>query len=1065
MRKILLFLLFILPFPVLIIATQNTFTGGLWSNGSILNTDTVTADGSIANDSLNGDLSFMRYLRTGPNVKKQVLSFASTWTIANRFIDSGKTETKNYPNIIMTGDGLFLISKTGGAVTPHYLYLQGNDSLIISPDNTLFDSIRCAASTKTTIIPSSGQIGYPAGCKKLIVDGGTFKYVYYFYIIPSDSLPIVESAKTSFVSGNTSLQFGLDNRATRRLYLPKLFSTGATALNRQIDIENNGACTTTVHLTDSLSFSGQLELYPRLNNGMLVTVTDGYPINCGQLVVGCWTNTNTKDSLNIDGSIITLGSGGWYTYGTYGKAFLKMGNGTINNSGPWLGKATDLIYTGTGIINHLTNGLITTAGVWMPTINFNNPSTGTLKLADSLRDSMDIILTDGRDSLAYSVYCRDWINNNADSTFINNLFVSRDFTRNSAYSKRIGGSIWFVNGNNHTMTVVDGGTVGPVIHASVGKNLTAGSNLNLWRLNDSLGAIKMLSYSLQDSFTLVQDTGCQFAALYARDSMQVLAKKHIAINDTSWLQRFILGDSTRVTVRAGKGMKIGAYTTGDMEGTIGNRTSFMSDTAGKRFRLWFPASDTLQYSVFKDCSTNVAIYLDSTSETKGNNRKIKSLSTYPSSLISIIPTSGSKSGGTTITIIDTGGGFVATGSGALVGGLALTDVIRVDYKTITGKTVVHAAGVVSVQPFNSDADTAMKAAAFEYLNDVPVITSISPARGTPLGGTADTINGSSFGTSGTLKWNGATLAPVSWADTKIALITPAGHDSVEVIVTTTQGSDTIKFGYDTIPTLVSVRPSYCNFRYGLPHDTLTVTDGSVIDSVLYGSVKQTITGQTSTRLIVTVAARADTATVNITSYAHWGYPYNLVGGFRFLNQDTVPVFSSFTPLASKTAGGTKLALRVTYAGDQIIDSVNIGGVTVIADSAQGDTLWCQSPALTAGTKNVITIAHYGYRDTVGGLLYAAIYGQALSGRAKCGDTASITFSWGGSGITHAHVGDSTATVLAGASDTLVRFLWPCYTKGRYDVTATATGGTVTFTGGANYSRKHGGIFGLGLWAW
>ena len=340
-----------------------------------------------------------------------------------------------------------------------------------------------------------------------------------------------------------------------------------------------------------------------------------------------------------------------------------------------------------------------------------------------------------------------------------------------------------------------------------------------------------------------------------------------------------------------------------------------------------------------------------------------------------------------------------------------------------------------------------------------VVDSLHPSHGSPAGGGVDSIHGINL-TGSSVRWNGSLITPLSNTDALVRVTIPVGTPgTVLVIDSTAQGKDTASYIYDTIPHPVSVSPATCNFRYGLAHDSITVTGGMVIDSVKYKTSKLTITGQTATRIIVTVPAVGAVDSATIFIWGHYGYLDSLHLAFRYLNQDTVPVFSSATPMVSKLAGGAVLKMRVTHAA--LIDSLNIDGTLVTPDSAQVDTLWALVPAHAAGTVSIQSIARHGYRDTVSGFVYAAIYGAAISGRAKCGDTGSIVASWGLTGITHVHVGDSSSNVLAGASDTQVRFLWPCYSSGKQDVTATATAGAVTFTGGANYSSgRRGSVFGL-----
>ena len=257
-------------------------------------------------------------------------------------------------------------------------------------------------------------------------------------------------------------------------------------------------------------------------------------------------------------------------------------------------------------------------------------------------------------------------------------------------------------------------------------------------------------------------------------------------------------------------------------------------------------------------------------------------------------------------------------------------------------------------------------------------------------------------------------------------------------------SGTVNVQANTSVTTLSIADSF----YVAAGDTLTITDSLALTDTMV------VAGRLVFNPSIGFSYSANARIVPLPTGS-----ININGNVGYPPIDTIPVFISCTPMASPLAGGAVLKMRITNA--RLIDSLNVGGSLVTPDSAQVDTLWALIPAHAAGTVSIQSIARYGYRDTVTGFVYAAIHGQLLSGRAKCGDTGTITASWGLTGITHVHVGDSSATALEGASDTQVRFLWPCYSSGKQDVTATATAGTVTFTAGANYSSgRRGGVFGL-----
>lgn len=101
------------------------------------------------------------------------------------------------------------------------------------------------------------------------------------------------------------------------------------------------------------------------------------------------------------------------------------------------------------------------------------------------------------------------------------------------------------------------------------------------------------------------------------------------------------------------------------------------------------------------------------------------------------PDSGVEDGGTSITI--TGHDFTQ-GAQVAVGGVPATDVTLVSSTTLTATTGAHAGGNVDVTVTNADGATATAAGAFTYAN----ITSATPTRGLPAGGTRVVILGAGF---------------------------------------------------------------------------------------------------------------------------------------------------------------------------------------------------------------------------------------------------------------------------------------------------------------------------------
>ena len=160
---------------------------------------------------------------------------------------------------------------------------------------------------------------------------------------------------------------------------------------------------------------------------------------------------------------------------------------------------------------------------------------------------------------------------------------------------------------------------------------------------------------------------------------------------------------------------------------------------------------------------------------------------------SLTPTSGTSSGGTSVTI--SGTNFVS-GAKVTFGGTAAT-VTATAATSITVTTPAHAAGVVSVVVINPDGQSATLTNAYTYIAPPVSITSVSPTSGSRFGGTTVTINGSGFASGATVTFGGTRASVRSLNSTTIIVRTPShASGTVSVVVTNTNGSSaTLTNGY------------------------------------------------------------------------------------------------------------------------------------------------------------------------------------------------------------------------------------------------------------------------------
>ena len=131
--------------------------------------------------------------------------------------------------------------------------------------------------------------------------------------------------------------------------------------------------------------------------------------------------------------------------------------------------------------------------------------------------------------------------------------------------------------------------------------------------------------------------------------------------------------------------------------------------------------------------------------------------TPPPTIASVSPSSMLKTGGEPITI--TGSGFTAT-SVVNFGDVAAQNVTFVNPTTLTVVVPAHDAGIDDVIVTNPDGQSAILANGFNFIDLPPVVSAVTPASGSTVGGTNITISGTNFiagglGSGGTITTSGA----------------------------------------------------------------------------------------------------------------------------------------------------------------------------------------------------------------------------------------------------------------------------------------------------------------------
>ncbi|MFJ3233670.1 IPT/TIG domain-containing protein [Streptomyces sp. NPDC086787] len=280
----------------------------------------------------------------------------------------------------------------------------------------------------------------------------------------------------------------------------------------------------------------------------------------------------------------------------------------------------------------------------------------------------------------------------------------------------------------------------------------------------------------------------------------------------------------------------------------------------------------------------------------------------------------------------------------------------------------------------------------------PVVSSVSPNQGPPLGGTSVTLTGTS------LVRFGATPATnvVVVSSTQITAKTPAGSGTVNVSVTTPGGTSTqtVPFTYTTVsvPTLTSLNPT-AGPTAGGNTVTLNGTGLNGATTVRFGTNPATnVVVVNSTQITATAPAGTCPATVNVTvttpGSTSNSLPYAYAAAPTVTDMDrhfgpatganTAVIFGTNLTLTSAVKFGATPATSITAISDSQLTATAPAGSGTVTVTTPGGTssatnaniyyTYLAAPVIhtltppqgpdTGGNSTVLTGANLTYSDTV-----------------------------------------------------------------------------------------------------
>jgi acyl-homoserine-lactone acylase len=256
----------------------------------------------------------------------------------------------------------------------------------------------------------------------------------------------------------------------------------------------------------------------------------------------------------------------------------------------------------------------------------------------------------------------------------------------------------------------------------------------------------------------------------------------------------------------------------------------------------------------------------------------------------------------------------------------------------------------------------------QTLSTEPAVTEVAPNSGPAAGGTSVTITGAGFGEASDVKFGASSAASFTVnSSTSITATSPAGSGTVDVTVTTPEGSSPTsasdQFTYVAAPAVSSVSPN-AGAEAGGTSVTITGTDLTGASDVKFGAssaASYTVNSPTS----ITATSPAGSGTVDVTVITPGGTSATSAADqFSYVPAGPAPKVKKVSPKAGPAAGGTSVTITGTgFTGATSVDFGSTSAASVTVNSATSIT--AVSPASSSGSVHVTVTTPNGTSASVG----------------------------------------------------------------------------------------------------
>jgi len=324
-------------------------------------------------------------------------------------------------------------------------------------------------------------------------------------------------------------------------------------------------------------------------------------------------------------------------------------------------------------------------------------------------------------------------------------------------------------------------------------------------------------------------------------------------------------------------------------------------------------------------------------------------------MITVTPSSGTKMGGTLITIVGTNMDNITT---VIFNGFPYpsTPLSPTSVSMVTPIFMGDDGTQVSIEIQNATYQDVTYQSAFTYTDLVaPIIVLITPLITSANGGDTITLTGQYFTGVNALYVGSSSIDFTIVNDTTITFTTPIGSGDASVYVVNSIGnSNSVSFTYIDVPVITTITPT-CGTVYG---GTYVVINGTTLRNV----TGVTFNGQSADFILINDTCVASISPVGVGSVdiaVTTMYGTSNTTTYTYID---IPIISFINPLVGSILGGTPITLSGQYFTN--VNDVLFNNTSCAFTLIDPSTIELITPQILSDTANVKVVTVGGYSNIV-----------------------------------------------------------------------------------------------------